>query len=49
MRELDRPAVRCGAVVVGTGVLYMFTTHHYGRDDAPAGGAVPKDEAVPKN
>ncbi|MGW3990545.1 APC family permease [Streptomyces sp. NPDC004830] len=31
----------CGAVVLGTGLLYMFTTHHYGRSDAPAGDAVP--------
>ncbi len=31
-----------GVVVVGTGLLYMFTTHHYGRGDAPAGDAVPK-------
>ncbi|KOV60834.1 amino acid permease [Streptomyces sp. MMG1121] len=31
----------CGAVVVGSGLLYMFTTHHYGRGDAPAGDAVP--------
>ncbi|MEU6280978.1 APC family permease [Streptomyces sp. NPDC047028] len=31
----------CGAVVAGSGLLYMFTTHHYGRGDAPAGDAVP--------
>ncbi|MBG0857674.1 amino acid permease [Streptomyces spinoverrucosus] len=31
----------CGAVVVVTGLLYMFTTHHYGRGGAPAGDAVP--------
>lgn len=31
----------CGAVVLGTGLLYMFTTHHYGRGDAPSGDAVP--------
>ncbi|MCX5063489.1 MULTISPECIES: APC family permease [unclassified Streptomyces] len=33
----------CGAVVLGVGLLYMFTTHHYGRGDAPAGDAVPKN------
>jgi amino acid transporter len=32
----------CGAVVLGSGLLYMFTTHHYGRGDAPAGDAVPR-------
>ncbi|GAA4323136.1 amino acid permease [Streptomyces venetus] len=32
-----------GAVVLGAGLLYMFTTHHYGRGDAPAGDAVPKE------
>ena len=32
----------CGGVVVVTGVLYMFTTHHYGRGDAPAGDAIPQ-------
>ncbi|MES4891258.1 APC family permease [Streptomyces sp. NPDC096012] len=31
----------CGAVVVATGLLYMFTTHHYGRGTSPAGDAVP--------
>ncbi|GGO56931.1 amino acid permease [Streptomyces daqingensis] len=31
----------CGGVVLGTGLLYMFTTHHYGRGDAPAGDAIP--------
>lgn len=31
----------CGAVVVGVGLLYMFSTHHYGRSDAEAGDAVP--------
>lgn len=31
----------CGAVVLGTGLLYMFTTHHYGRGEAPSGDAVP--------
>ncbi|MEJ7705947.1 MAG: amino acid permease [Nocardioidaceae bacterium] len=30
-----------GAVVVGAGLLYMFSTHHYGRSDAKAGDAVP--------
>lgn len=30
-----------GAVVVGVGLLYMFTTHHYGRSDAKAGDAIP--------
>jgi len=30
-----------GAVVVGVGLVYMFTTHHYGRSDAKAGDAVP--------
>jgi len=33
-----------GAVVVGTGLLYMFTTHHYGRSDAKAGDAIPTRE-----
>jgi len=32
----------CGGVVVAVGLLYMFTTHHYARGDAPAGVAVPK-------
>ncbi|MEU6062524.1 APC family permease [Streptomyces sp. NPDC047097] len=32
----------CGAVVVGSGVLYMVTTHHYGRGEAPAGDAIPE-------
>ncbi|MFJ9821497.1 APC family permease [Streptomyces sp. NPDC101151] len=31
----------CGGVVVAVGLLYMFTTHHYGRGNAPAGDAVP--------
>ncbi|GHB88817.1 amino acid permease [Streptomyces spinoverrucosus] len=35
----------CGGVVVATGALYMFTTHHYGRGDAPAGDAVPGNVA----
>ncbi|WP_263165712.1 APC family permease [Streptomyces sp. SCSIO ZS0520] len=34
----------CGAVVFGAGLLYMFTTHHYGRSDAPAGVAIPAPE-----
>ncbi|QPP07985.1 amino acid permease [Streptomyces bathyalis] len=32
----------CGGIVVGAGLLYMFTTHHYGRSDAPAGDAIPE-------
>ncbi|MEU5838133.1 APC family permease [Streptomyces diacarni] len=32
----------CGGIVVGTGLLYMFTTHHYGRGDAPSGDAIPQ-------
>ncbi|MEU6117275.1 APC family permease [Streptomyces sp. NPDC047117] len=32
----------CGGVVVLAGVLYMFTTHHYGRSDAPCGDAIPE-------
>ncbi|MEU3826934.1 amino acid permease [Streptomyces sp. SID161] len=32
----------CGGVVAAAGLLYMFTTHHYGRGDAAAGDAVPK-------
>ncbi|MFI9613448.1 APC family permease [Streptomyces sp. NPDC052023] len=39
----------CGAVVVVTGLLYMFTTHHYGRGGAPAGDAVPSDESMAAN
>ncbi|MCS0635069.1 APC family permease [Streptomyces sp. LP05-1] len=45
-RTPDRPwyenwiVLLCGAVVVGTGLIYMVTTHHYGRGDAPAGDAV---------
>ncbi|MGI5352035.1 APC family permease [Streptomyces sp. CA-250714] len=31
----------CGGVIVVTGLLYMFTTHHYGRGDAPSGDAIP--------
>ncbi|MFG2682542.1 APC family permease [Streptomyces sp. NPDC048392] len=30
-----------GGVVLAVGLLYMFTTHHYGRSDAPAGIAIP--------
>ncbi|MET9497928.1 amino acid permease [Streptomyces sp. NPDC006552] len=30
-----------GGVVVAVGLLYMVTTHHYGRSDAPADDAVP--------
>jgi amino acid transporter len=36
----------CGAVVVGTGLIYMFTTHHYGRGEALAGDAVPEKRAA---
>ncbi|QKW11149.1 amino acid permease [Streptomyces sp. NA04227] len=32
----------CGAVVLGTGLLYMVITHHYGRGEAPAGDAIPE-------
>lgn len=39
----DNYIVLLGAgVVLGTGLLYMFTTHHYGRSSAPAGDAVPQ-------
>ncbi|WP_432106374.1 APC family permease [Streptomyces sp. AA1529] len=31
-----------GGVVVAAGLVYMFTTHHYGRGDAPSGDAVPR-------
>lgn len=31
----------CGGVVLVSGLLYMFTTHHYGRGSALAGDAVP--------
>ncbi|MEU7427519.1 hypothetical protein [Streptomyces sp. NPDC040750] len=31
----------CGAVVVVAGLVYMFTTYHYGRGKAAAGDAVP--------
>jgi amino acid transporter len=31
-----------GGVVLAAGLLYMFTTHHYGRGDAPSGDAIPK-------
>lgn len=31
-----------GGVVLAAGLLYMFTTHHYGRSDAPSGVAVPR-------
>ncbi|MEV8568074.1 amino acid permease [Streptomyces sp. NPDC051322] len=41
----------CGGVVLIVGLLYMFTTHHYGRSDAPAGSAIPDrttaDRAAP--
>ncbi|XVV35555.1 hypothetical protein ACQPXT_17095 [Streptomyces sp. CA-100214] len=30
-----------GGIVLAVGLLYMFTTHHYGRSDAPAGVAIP--------
>ncbi|TDD53145.1 APC family permease [Saccharopolyspora elongata] len=33
-----------GGIVVAIGVIYMFTTHHYGRSNAPAGDAVPADK-----
>ncbi|MET9967153.1 amino acid permease [Streptomyces sp. NPDC006356] len=33
----------CGAVVLGTGLLYMFTTHHYGRGTAPSCDALPEN------
>ncbi|WP_369195294.1 APC family permease [Streptomyces djakartensis] len=33
----------CGAIVLGTGLLYMVTTHHHGRGNALAGDAVPKE------
>ncbi|WP_235980636.1 APC family permease [Streptomyces albidus (ex Kaewkla and Franco 2022)] len=36
----------CGGIVLVTGLLYMFTTHHYGRGDAPAGDAVPERSKV---
>ncbi|MFJ3231228.1 APC family permease [Streptomyces sp. NPDC086787] len=36
----------CGGVVVATGLLYMFTTHHYGRGNAPAGDAVPAGRPI---
>ncbi|MFD7920442.1 APC family permease [Streptomyces sp. NPDC059740] len=36
----------CGGVVVVAGLLYMFTTHHYGRGDAPAGDAVPRKQSA---
>ena len=32
----------CGGLVVAAGLLYMFTTHHYGRSDAPSGVAIPE-------
>ena len=32
----------CGGLVVVTGLVYMFTTHHYGRSDAPSGVAIPE-------
>lgn len=34
----------CGGVVVIAGLVYMLTTHHYGRGDAPAGDAIPHTE-----
>lgn len=39
----------CGAVVLGTGLLYMFTTHHYGRGGALAGDAVPDNRSKASN
>ncbi|WP_369203362.1 APC family permease [Streptomyces sp. PU-14G] len=36
----------CGGIVLGTGLLYMFTTHHYGRGDAPSGDAVPQAQGA---
>jgi amino acid transporter len=43
----DNYVVLLGAgIVVGAGLLYMFTTHHYGRSTAPAGVAVPKKPAT---
>ncbi|MFG2542881.1 APC family permease [Streptomyces sp. NPDC048594] len=33
-----------GGIVLAVGLLYMFTTHHYGRSDAPAGVAIPDRE-----
>ncbi|MFD5074892.1 APC family permease [Streptomyces sp. NPDC058371] len=36
----------CGGVVLVSGLLYMFTTHHYGRGDAASGDAVPADGAA---
>ena len=32
----------CGGVVVAAGVVYMFTTHHYGRSEAASGDAIPQ-------
>ncbi|MFG2891149.1 APC family permease [Streptomyces sp. NPDC048248] len=32
----------CGGLVVAVGLLYMFTTQHYGRSDAPSGVAIPE-------
>ncbi|MCM2578971.1 APC family permease [Streptomyces meridianus] len=32
----------CGGIVLVVGLIYMFTTHHYGRSNAPAGDAVPQ-------
>ncbi|WP_247745753.1 APC family permease [Streptomyces oryzae] len=31
-----------GGVVLAAGLVYMFTTHHYGRGDAPSGDAIPQ-------
>lgn len=36
----------CGGIVVAAGLLYMFTTHHYGRSDAPSGDAIPRRSEV---
>ncbi|WP_223838315.1 hypothetical protein [Saccharopolyspora pogona] len=37
----DNIVLLSGGVVVAIGVIYMFTAHHYGRSNAPAGDAVP--------
>ncbi|MGW8379491.1 APC family permease [Streptomyces sp. ODS28] len=39
--------VLSGGVVVVAGLLYMFTTHHYGRSDAPADDAIPRQSKEP--
>ncbi|WP_255952122.1 APC family permease [Streptomyces odontomachi] len=31
----------CGGIVLGSGLLYMAVTHHYGRGDAPYSDAIP--------